>query len=73
MLKGKNGIIISGKFDTAEPGIIKLVRESSFSTIVVHSEINEFEDKCKAIVDQLAGEGLEYAKEYVIARAAYES
>lgn len=73
MLKVKNGIIIQGKFDTAEPGIIKLVRESSFSTIVVHSEINEFEDKCKAIVDLLAGEGLEYAKKYVIARAAYES
>ena len=73
MLKIKNGIVIEGRFNTTENKLVKLVKESSFSTIVVHSELYQFDDKCKAIVDLLAGEGLQYAKKYVIARAAYES
>jgi hypothetical protein len=73
MLKVKNGIIIQGRFDNPEQGLVKLVRESTFSTIIIHTKLNNYEDKCKAIVDQLAGEGLQYAKKYVIARAAYES
>jgi len=73
MLKVKNGIVIQGRFNTTENKLVKLVMESSFSTIVVHSELNDFDEKCKTIVDQLAGEGLQYAKKYVIARAAYES
>jgi len=73
MLKVKNGIIIEGNFDKQEGKLPKLVREASFSTIIVHSNLNEFEEKCKAIVDLLAGEGIQYAKKYVIARAAYES
>jgi len=82
MLKIKNGIVIQGKFDTTdcpvhrhatEDKLIKAVKDASFSTIVVHSDLNNFDDKCKAIIDLLAGEGLQYAKQYVIARAAYES
>lgn len=73
MLKIKNGIVIQGRFDTTEDNLIKLVKDASFSTIVVHSDLNDFDDKCKAIIDLLAGEGLRYAKQYVIARAAYES
>ena len=73
MLKVKNGIIIEGNFDKQEGKLPKLVREASFSTIIDHSNLNEFEEKCKAIVDLLAGEGIQYAKKYVIARAAYES
>jgi hypothetical protein len=73
MLKIKNGIVIQGSFDTIEDSLIKLVKDASFSTIVVHSDLNDFDDKCKAIIDLLASEGLQYAKKYVIARAAYES
>ena len=73
MLKVKNGIIIQGRFNNPEQGLVKLVRESSFSTIIIHTTLNKYEDRCKAIVDQLSGEGLQYAKKYVIARAAYES
>jgi hypothetical protein len=73
MLKIKNGIIIQGRFDNAENGLVKLVREAAFSTIIIHTSINSYEEKCQAIVDQLAGEGLQYAKKYVIARLSYES
>ena len=73
MLKIKNGIVIQGRFDSPEEGLVKLVREASFSTIIVHSRLKSYEDKCKAIVDILADDGLQYAKKYVIARAAYES
>ena len=73
MLKIKNGIVIQGRFDTPEEGLVKLVREASFSTIIIHSRLKSYEDKCKAIVDILADEGIQYAKKYVIARAAYES
>tara|TARA_Y100001963_G_scaffold143354_1_gene214139 strand:- start:4 stop:225 length:222 start_codon:yes stop_codon:yes gene_type:complete len=73
MLKIKQGIVIQGNFDTWEHELPKLVREAKFSTIVVHTNTHEFEEKCQAITDNLAGEGLMYAKKYVIARAAYES
>ena len=73
MLKIKNGIVIQGRFDTPEEGLVKLVREASFSTIIIHSRLKSYEDKCKAIVDLLADDGIQYAKKYVIARAAYES
>ena len=73
MLKIKNGIVIQGRFDSPEEGLVKLVREASFSTIIVHSRLKSYEDKCKAIVDILADDGIQYAKKYVIARAAYES
>jgi hypothetical protein len=36
MLKIKNGIIIQGRFDNAENGLVKLVREAAFSTIIIH-------------------------------------
>ena len=73
MLKIKNGIVSQGRFDTSEDGLIKIVKDASFSTIVVHSDLADFDDKCKAIIGLLADEGLQYAKKYVIARAAYES
>lgn len=73
MLKIKKGIVIQGTFNTTEDNLIALVKDANFSTIVVHSDLNDFDDKCKAIVDLLAGEGLQYGKKYVIARAAYES
>ena len=73
MLKIKNGIVIQGRFDNPEEGLVKLVREASFSTIIVHSRLKSYEEKCKAIVDILADDGIQYAKKYVIARAAYES
>ena len=73
LLKIKKGIVIQGTFNTTEDNLIALVKDANFSTIVVHSDLNDFDDKCKAIVDLLAGEGLQYGKKYVIARAAYES
>lgn len=73
MLKIKNGIVIQGRFDSSEEGLVKLVKEASFSTIIIHSRLKSYEEKCKAIVDILADEGIQYAKKYVIARAAYES
>ena len=39
MLKIKNGIVIQGRFDAPEEGLVKLVREASFSTIIIHSRL----------------------------------
>ena len=55
MLKIKNGIVIQGRFDSPEEGLVKLVREASFSTIIVHSRLKSYEDhlpelKGKALV-----------------------
>jgi len=72
-VKNKKWNCIQGRFDSSEEGLVKLVKEASFSTIIIHSRLKSYEEKCKAIVDILADEGIQYAKKYVIARAAYES
>ena len=78
MLKIKNGIVIEGTFDKPELHLdmrkfVKRVAKEEFSTIIIDSEIDNFEDRCIAVTGRLADAGLQYGNNYVIARAGYES
>tara|TARA_B110001454_G_scaffold213498_1_gene231810 strand:- start:2297 stop:2512 length:216 start_codon:yes stop_codon:yes gene_type:complete len=71
MLKVKNGTVIEGIFSDNQ--YIKIVKNSDFSTLIIHIDIKQFDVKCMEVVSALADEGIQYATDYVIARAANES
>tara|TARA_B100001113_G_scaffold352467_1_gene353963 strand:- start:370 stop:585 length:216 start_codon:yes stop_codon:yes gene_type:complete len=71
MLKVNTGTVIEGIF--SDDKYIDLVKESDFSTLIIHIDIKDFEDKCIEVVTALAENGKVYAEDYVIARASYES
>lgn len=73
MLRIKNGMVIEGDFDSMDNELATIVQNSSFTTIVIHTPIIDFEEKCIAVTSVLAGEGLEYGDKYVIARAKFLS
>ena len=73
MLKVNDGTVIEGHFIGDE--YIDIVKNSNFSTLIIHIDIKDFEDKCIEVVTTLAENGKAYADDYVIARARrdYES
>ena len=80
MLKVTDGTVIEGIFDNDD--YIEIVKKSKYtngnqiiSTLIIHIDIKDFETKCIEVVSALADEGLQYAKDFVIARARadYES
>ena len=78
MLKIKNGIIIEGPFDKPvlhleTKGLFKTIKESEFTTLIVQVPIEDFEAKCYRLTADLADAGIMYGRDYVIARAGYES
>jgi hypothetical protein len=70
MLKVNDGTVIEGIFD--DDKYIDLVKNSNFSTLIIHIDIKDFDDKCVEIVTALAENGIQYADDYVIARARRE-
>ena len=73
MLKIKNGMVIEGDFDSMDSELSTIVQNSSFTTIIIQTQLIDYETKCVAITSVLAGEGLKYGYKYVIARANNES
>jgi hypothetical protein len=71
MLKVNDGTVIEGIFN--DESYIEIVKKSKFSTLIIHIDISEFESKCIEVVSVLAEHGLQYAKDFVIARARNES
>ena len=71
MLKVNEGTVIEGIF--SDDKYIDLVKEAEFSTLIIHIDIKDFEDKCIEVVTTLAENGKVYAEDYVIARSSYES
>ena len=71
MLKIKDGTVIEGHFNNGD--YIDIVKKSDFSTLIIHINVHEFEAKCIEVVSELAEAGLQYAEDFVIARARNES
>jgi len=71
MLKVKDGTVIEGIFN--DDDYIDIVKNSTYSTLIIHIDVNLFEEKCIEVVSALADEGLQYATDFVIARARNES
>jgi hypothetical protein len=67
MLKVQDGTVIEGIFNDEK--YIEIVKNSKFSTLIIHIDIDQFESKCIDVVSDLADEGQIYAVDYVIARA----
>lgn len=74
MLKVTDGTVIEGIFD--DESYIEIVKKSKYtngnqimSTLIIHIDIKDFEAKCIEVVSALAEHGLQYAKDFVIARA----
>ena len=68
----KEGVIIEGKFDDKDI-YRQIVKESSFSTLIINLPIKDFDARCIRITSDLADEGLMYGTDYVIARANNDS
>ena len=67
MLKVNDGTVIEGIFN--DDKYIDIVNNSNFSTLIIHIDIKDYEDKCIEVVTALAENGKTYAEDYVIARA----
>ena len=71
-VRSEKSVILEGTFDDYDtyPSIVK---ESRFATLLIKSDIEDFEDKCVEVTAKLAEHGQQYGTDYVIASTVYAS
>jgi hypothetical protein len=69
-LKMENVMIIEGEFNDEDEYVTWMKNSNKFATLIVRSDLTDFDYKCIRLTEQLADAGKQYGTDYVIARKA---
>ena len=69
-LKSEKTLIIEGEFNDSDEYTTWMKNSNKFTTLIIRSDLTDFDYKCMRITEQLADIGKQYGTDYVIARKA---